>query len=100
MAIEDGQTVGLAGLITDNASRGNQGLPWLKDIPILGMLGSQQTNVRERTELLVLITPKVITSGEDAKRVFDEYRRTFRSLRPLDSDVVERDTSKREPHKG
>ncbi|MBS1001542.1 type II secretion system secretin GspD [Acetobacter persici] len=77
VAIEDGQTVGLAGLITDNASRGNQGLPWLKDIPILGMLGSQQTNVRERTELLVLITPHVIRSQNDARAMTEDLRRNL-----------------------
>jgi len=32
----------------------------------------------------VLITPKVITNGEDAKRVSDDYRRAFRSLRPFE----------------
>ncbi|GBQ14609.1 general secretion pathway protein D [Acetobacter cibinongensis NRIC 0482] len=77
VAIEDGQTVGLAGLITDNASRGNQGLPWLKDIPILGMLGSQQTNLRERTELLVLITPHVIRSQNDARAMTEDLRRNL-----------------------
>lgn len=77
VAIEDGQTVGLAGLITDNASRGNQGLPWLKDIPILGMLGSQQTNTRERTELLVLITPHVIRSQSDARAMTEDLRRNL-----------------------
>jgi general secretion pathway protein D len=38
-----------------------------------------------RTELIVLITPKVIANGDDAKRVSDEYRKRFRSLQPLEA---------------
>lgn len=77
VAISDGQTVGLAGLITENASRGNQGLPWLKDIPILGFLASQQTNTRSRTELLVLITPHVIHNQDDARAMTEDLRRNL-----------------------
>jgi len=38
VVVQDGQTVGLAGLITDNINRGNQGIPFLKNVPILGLL--------------------------------------------------------------
>jgi general secretion pathway protein D len=34
VVVQDGQTVGLAGLIRDNASTNNQGIPWLKDVPL------------------------------------------------------------------
>src|SRR5580693_4197869 len=61
VAVQDGQTVGMAGLIRDNASNDNSGIPFLKDIPILGTLVSTQSNSRARTELLVLITPHVWT---------------------------------------
>lgn len=72
--IADGQTVGLAGLITDNRQTGNQGMPWIKDIPILGALGGEQTNTRSRTELLVLITPHVIHSQTDASKLTEDMR--------------------------
>src|SRR5690242_12921415 len=60
VAIQDGQTVGMAGLIRDNASQGNQGIPFLKDIPLISLFTSSQNNLRARTELLVLITPHVV----------------------------------------
>src|SRR5262249_18088581 len=60
VAVQDGQTVGMAGLIRDNVSNGNNGIPFLKDIPIIGTLVSTQSNARMRTELLVLITPHVV----------------------------------------
>jgi general secretion pathway protein D len=72
--VQDGQTIGLAGLITDNLSRQNQGIPWLKDIPILGLLAGNQTNARTRTELLVLITPHVIHDQRDARALTDDLR--------------------------
>ena len=46
VAIQDGQTVGLAGLIRDNVTEGNSGIPFLKDIPLLGTLFSTQANRR------------------------------------------------------
>ncbi|OYV37951.1 MAG: hypothetical protein B7Z80_11415 [Rhodospirillales bacterium 20-64-7] len=66
VAVQDGQTIGLAGLISDNDSRENSGLPWLKDVPVLGGLFGTQTNNRVREELLVLITPHVIRNQQQA----------------------------------
>jgi general secretion pathway protein D len=74
VVVQDGQTVGLAGLIRDNISRNNSGIPWLKDIPLLGFLGGMQGNVRVRTELLVLITPHVIHDQRDARALTEDLR--------------------------
>jgi len=78
VVIQDGQTVGLAGLIRDNVSDGNSGIPWLKDIPLLGSLLSTQDNVRTRTELLVLITPHVIHDQRDARALTEDLRLTLK----------------------
>jgi general secretion pathway protein D len=72
--IQDGQTVGLAGLISDSDSRQNEGIPWLKDIPLLGALAGQQTNQRQRTELLVLITPHVVQDQRQARSLTQDMR--------------------------
>lgn len=74
VVVQDGQTIGLAGLITDNVTRGNQGLPWLKDIPILGLLAGSQNNTRQRTELLVMITPHVVHDQRDARILTEDLR--------------------------
>ncbi len=74
IVIQDGQTIGLAGLIRDSSSRGNSGIPWLKDIPILGFLAGTQTNLRARTELLVLITPHVVHDQRDARALTEDLR--------------------------
>jgi general secretion pathway protein D len=74
VAVQDGQTVGMAGLIRDNSSKDNGGIPFLKDIPILGTLVSTQTNTRMRTELLVLITPHVVHDQRDARALTEDLR--------------------------
>ncbi len=78
VVIQDGQTVGLAGLIQDSDSKQNQGIPWLKDIPLLGALAGQQNNQRSRTELLVLITPHVIQDQRDARSLTEDLRDQLR----------------------
>jgi general secretion pathway protein D len=74
VAVQDGQTVGMAGLIRDNLSQGNAGLPILKDIPLLGTLFSTQSKSRMRVELLVMITPHVVRDQRDARALTEDLR--------------------------
>jgi general secretion pathway protein D len=87
VVVQDGQTVGLAGLITDSVSRSNQGIPWLKDIPLLGFLAGQQNNQRTRTELLVLITPHVIHDQQDARALTQDLREQMINAAGVPSEV-------------
>jgi general secretion pathway protein D len=74
VVVPDGQTIGLAGLIQDSSSHGNQGIPWLKDVPILGALAGTQNNNRQRTELLVLLTPHVIRDQADVRALTQDLQ--------------------------
>jgi general secretion pathway protein D len=74
VAVQDGQTVGMAGLIRDTNTEDNNGFPFLKDIPLLGTFFSAQTNSRMRTELLVLITPRVVHDQRDARALTEDLR--------------------------
>jgi len=74
VVVQDGQTVGLAGLIRDGATRTSSGIPFLKDVPLLGLLAGSQTNARTRTELLVLITPHVVHDQRDARALTEDLR--------------------------
>ena len=74
VAVQDGQTVGMAGLIRDTDQQGNSGIPVLKDVPVLGGLFSSQSNSRQRTELLVLITPHVVKDQRDARSLTEDLR--------------------------
>jgi general secretion pathway protein D len=85
VAVRSGQTVLLGGLIRQRDSRGRAGVPVLSRIPLLGALFRSRSEDLMRTELIVLITPRVITNGEDARRLSDDYRKRFRSLQPLEA---------------
>lgn len=85
--VQSGQTVLLGGLIQQDESRGDGGVPFLNRIPVLGRLFGTTNRSHSRTELIVLITPTVIASGEDARRVTEEYRRKLRSFGPWKKDT-------------
>jgi general secretion pathway protein D len=74
VAIQDGQTIALGGLIRDNRTVGQSGIPYLQNIPVLGHLFSQDTSNATRTELLVLITPRVVRDSREAAAVTAELR--------------------------
>jgi general secretion pathway protein D len=79
VVVQDGQTVGLAGLISDSVSEGNSGIPYLKDIPVLGTLFSTQNNARQRTELIILITPHVLQDQRDARSLTQDLREKLKN---------------------
>jgi general secretion pathway protein D len=87
VVVQDGQTVALGGLIQDSDTRGRQGIPGLEDIPILGLLFSDSTDQRVRTELLVLISPKIIRNGQDALDMTEDLRNRMRTLKPLEARI-------------
>jgi len=63
----DGQTVVLGGLITKNRSTRSRRIPWLADIPIAGALFRFDSQTENRTELLVVMTPRVIFYNNEEK---------------------------------
>lgn len=83
VAVQSGQTVLLGGLIQQNEGVDDTGIPGLNRIPVLGRLFGTTSRSRNRTELIVLITPRVIRNSEEARQVTDDYQRGFESLRPL-----------------
>ena len=72
--LRDGQTGVIAGLIGDSRETSDEGIPFLKDIPILGNLFKRQSTTRQRTELVIFVTPYVIRNDADADRVRDRLR--------------------------
>jgi len=69
------QTLVLGGLIQDKLTTTNRGIPLLKDIPVLGYLFRFTERLVEKTELLLLITPRVIGTAIDAAKLTNEMRR-------------------------
>jgi general secretion pathway protein D len=75
VAVRSGDTVALGGLIEESKTEGVTGVPLLSEIPILGNLFKTTSETSFRTELLVLITPRVVQNQFEAIRVTDELRR-------------------------
>ena len=65
----DGQTVILGGLITKERSEIHRQVPWLGDVPVLGRLFRFDSVAEQKTELLIILTPHIIDSLEDAELV-------------------------------
>lgn len=87
VAVRSGETIVLGGLIRDNNSRGRQGVPVLHDIPVLGNLFGATTINTDRTELLVMITPRVVRSEQDVRAVGQALRERMQRLSDLPARV-------------
>jgi general secretion pathway protein D len=83
VAVRSGDALVLGGLIRDNTTGGSRGIPFLSSIPVLGALFGTKTQSVARTELLVVITPRVIRSAHDAREVSNEMRDRMRGFRSL-----------------
>ncbi|HSF04458.1 MAG TPA: type II secretion system secretin GspD [Methylomirabilota bacterium] len=74
------QTLVLGGLIRDRLSWEDRGIPFLKDVPVLGYLFGAKIRTVNKTELIILITPRVIGTALDAARITEEMRRVTPSI--------------------
>jgi general secretion pathway protein D len=70
----NGESVMLGGLISENKQITDNKVPFLGDVPLLGYLFKNNSQTLSRTELVIILTPTVITNVEDATRVTKEFR--------------------------
>ena len=83
VAVRSGETVVMGGLIRDRSSNGTSGLPILSSIPFVGGLFGTTTTDTQNTELLVLITPRVIAGDADLRAVSEEMTQRMRQFHTL-----------------
>ena len=84
VAVRSGESVVLGGLIKENASENENGVPWLHKAPIIGPLFGSTEKVRDRTELLVIITPRALYNDAEVRQVSDEMRDQIRNFDLID----------------
>ncbi|ALA81129.1 type II secretion system secretin GspD [Stenotrophomonas maltophilia] len=82
-AVQSGDTIMLAGLITDSATDGSSGIPGLSKIPVVGALFGQKTRTSRRSEVIVLLTPTIVRNAQESRNLTDEYSQRFRAMEPL-----------------
>ncbi len=59
LELADGQTIGIAGLLSENARNTDEGLPGVSDLPVLGRLFKSEQFTSGETELVILVTPRL-----------------------------------------
>lgn len=85
LAVKNGQSILIGGLIRKDENKTNSGVPYLKDVPILGKFFSYTSENLTKSELLIMITPYVIET-EDA---LDVYIRNFKEhVNSLRTDLI------------
>ncbi len=75
LSLRDGATALIGGLIQENRSNTNTEIPWLGDVPVLGLLFKNQSTAKTRTELLIFITPYIIHSGDDMNKITQQVQK-------------------------
>ncbi|WP_036296904.1 type II secretion system secretin GspD [Methylobacter marinus] len=86
VAVHSGETVVLGGLIDENDTYNKTGVPFLHELPLIGPLFGSTTKNKLKTELVVLITPRVVKSKQDGRLITDEFRRKLTGIY-MDSTV-------------
>ncbi len=74
LAVKDGQSILMGGLISKDQTNNDNGIPYLRDVPGLGWLFKQKNINNKKTELLLMVTPYVIESED----VLDQYIKGFK----------------------
>jgi type II secretory pathway component GspD/PulD (secretin) len=77
LVAQDGQTIIIGGLIREDRTRSRSGIPLLSKIPVLGYLFGSSIFSTTRTELIILLTPHVMKTVEEAKGLTSEYIERF-----------------------
>ncbi|MET3138890.1 general secretion pathway protein D [Undibacterium sp. GrIS 1.2] len=74
LTLRDGSTVMLAGLISNDNSSSDSGVPLLKDIPGIGSLFKSETSSKNKRELIILITPYIINDDFEAESISNAFQ--------------------------
>jgi general secretion pathway protein D len=87
VAVKDRDTIILGGMISTTQSKTKSGVPYLKDIPLLGNLFKSTANTEERVELIVLIRPTVLPTPEAAATVAAAEERNLPGVRRAEAEI-------------
>ena len=86
ISVRDGDTILLGGFIRDAKTDTESGVPFLKDIPLLGNLFKNQSATSKRSELLVLIRPTILKTPEDAALMVSQERMRLPGIREAEAE--------------
>jgi general secretion pathway protein D len=81
--VQDGHTLVIGGLIKERKDKSRAGIPFLSKIPLLGYLFGTTTEKEDRTELLVMVTPHVVRSTEEADNLTKDFQNRIKTIKKL-----------------
>ncbi|MCP5519385.1 MAG: hypothetical protein H7A45_19250 [Verrucomicrobiales bacterium] len=84
VSVRDGDTIILGGYVRASRSRNNNGVPILKDIPLLGALFRSKSNRSSRSEMVVFIRPTVLTTPQEAAAFAESERKTMTGISQME----------------
>ncbi len=91
VAVSNGQTVMLAGLISDTRQNDRSGIPGVGSIAFLNDLLTSHDSAVNRTEIIIFIKPQIISNAADAEQVSEEFHDRLQSMqRTPDKPIVRR----------
>ena len=93
VAVRSGESIVMGGLIQDRSSTSKSGIPFLHTIPVLGNLFGSTATDGNRTELIVVITPRVVRSDIDIREVSDDLRSRMQGLKAIELRDQRRSTT-------
>jgi general secretion pathway protein D len=83
VSVDSGESVALGGLISNSVAKNRSAIPLLGDIPVIGALFRNDDNTTTRTELLVLIEPRIIRGTDDARAATRDLERRMHEIEPI-----------------
>ncbi|MBB3997052.1 type II secretion system secretin GspD [Aureimonas pseudogalii] len=86
VVVSDGQSIALGGLVQESREKGNESVPVLGNVPVLGAAFRNRSDVKKRTELVIFIRPRVMRNGSEAEAVTREFREGLARLGLEDRD--------------
>ncbi|MBI5214028.1 MAG: hypothetical protein HY957_11780, partial [Nitrospirae bacterium] len=90
--VQTGHTLIIGGLISEQQNKTNEGLPLLSKIPLIGHLFGVTSDEVRKTELVVMVTPHVVSSPEEADAVTKQFQNRVRTIKErLERRVKERE---------
>jgi len=92
LSVLDGQTIVIGGLIEESKNVTKSGIPLLSKIPILGALFGHQEYTTTKSELVLLLTPHIITDHIQSRSVTEEFRERVEGIKK----ELEKERMKRE----
>ncbi len=87
--IPDGYTMVIGGIITDNATESSQGIPWIRNIPLLGALFGRETSQNNRTTLYFFVTPHILRDEDFADLAELSYEAKIEAAKIIGMDRVQ-----------